>query len=650
MPFNIPKALSDFKKAINYKKGLLYFGVALLIIDVLSLSYFRILERFELVTLDFRYNVRLLFPQKVNPDIAIIEIGEDTLKSLGKWPLPRDYHASLIDVLNRFKARMIVFDILFCEPTAWDEVLVASTRDSGNVYYPFAFRLRENRKSGFLEAAGIDAPIVKDLEGAARGTGFINKMVDIDGKVRRVPILLRFNGRLYKSLAFKVACDYLGVDSEAGVFDRNGILFKHKRVPIDENGYTLLNFAGRWVETFAHYSYLDILASYKEVSEGKKPRMDLDKLAGKICFVGLTATGTQEMGPVPIQSAYPMLGIHANLFNMLTEDSYVVRPGRIVNLLILVLLSLVIIYLTRRFRPSIAFLISLAIILLLFMSAVMLFALSRIWIDIVCPSAILFGVYVVFTLKKYIAEVKAREKMQKELAVASSIQKCFLPAGIPSVPGLDIAADMKTAKEVGGDLYDFIKLDDNRLGVMIGDVSGKGIPAALFMAKVDTLFRVYSKNKEKPSRTIEMLNNEISSDERAGLFTTLVYAIFDTKDKRLLISDAGHLPAILLQGDRIERISIEDGMAIGIMENTVFSDRQIKLSGSDVIIFYTDGVSETRNAKGKEFGITALTSAVKRFRNLSAQGIVDAILNELRLFQGKAIQHDDTTIIAVKVS
>jgi len=649
MPFSVPGILANLKKTFRYKKVFLYFGLALLIVDVLSLSYFRILDRFELVTLDFRHSVRLLFPQKINPDIAIIEIGEDSLGFLGKWPLPRDYHASLIDVLRKSGARMIIFDILFCEPTDWDSVLAASAKKAGNVYFPFAFRLKERPVGGMFEAVNIDAPLIEDFKAASKGEGFINKVVDRDGKVRHIPLFARFGKNIYPSLAFEAACDYLEAGTAVSHFKNSRVSLKGSYVPLNEDGSVLINFAGRWESTFRHYSYLDVLVAQQELSEGKAPRVDLNSLKGKVCFVALTATGTQEIGAIPIQNNYPMVGVHANLFNMLTQGAYLSRLGRIGNLIILILLSLVIVMLIRRFKPYKAFFISIGIISLLFISAVLLFVFKGVWIDIACPALTLFGLYVSVTLSKYIGEVRAREKIQKELAVASSIQRCFLPEEVPSMAGLDIAASMKTAKEVGGDLYDFIKLGDTRLGVMIGDVSGKGIPAALFMAKVETLFKVYARSEGQPSRTLEMLNNEVARDERSGLFTTLAYAIFDVKLKTLFFSDAGHLPLLLIRGGDSEKLSMDDGMAIGVMDGINFSDRTVKLSTGDIVVFYTDGVSEARNIKGKELGVDRLIALVSQSRGLPAKGIIDLILDELRVFQGKALQHDDITVIVVKI-
>lgn len=635
----------------SIKKTILFLGAAALTLSILSISYFRIPDRFELVTLDFRYNLRLTLPQKINQDIALIEIGEDTLASLGRWPLPRDYHASLIDVLKKSGARMIIFDILFCEPTGWDGLLVKSAANAGNVYFPFAFRQNEKVRDGIQEAAGIDAPLLKELAGAAGGMGFINKTVDMDGKVRRAPFFIKYKDHYYPSMVFKVACDYMRLAADAVSYNDRGnfIILGNKKIFVDEEGAVLLNFAGRWADAFSHYSYVDILASYKELSAGKTPRIDLGALKGKVCFVGLTATGTQELGPIPIEKSYPMMGIHANVFNMLTEGLYPRRAPRAVNLAILCLLSMGLFFAIRRKRPFNACLISLGAILFLSALSIALFVFAGLWIDMVYPSMALLGLYLALTITRYISEIRVREKMQRELAVAASIQRCFLPEEVPSIEGLDIAVAMKTAKEVGGDLYDFVKLDDARLGIMIGDVSGKGVPAALFMARVETLFRVYSKMEGSAVDVVAKLNREVASDERSGLFTTLAYALFDIKNRRVLVADAGHLPLIFMHEGKIEKLASEDGMAIGIMEEATFGEKSVALSKGDIIIFYTDGVSEARDIKGNEFGSERLTKLINDSKGMPAQEIIGSILKDIRQFQGRAVQHDDITIIAVKI-
>ncbi len=642
------KAMRDSK---IYKNIFRSFIAAILVIDVLSISYFRILDRFELITLDFRYGLRLTPNKRVNPDIAIIEIGEDTLKTLGKWPLPRDYHASLIDVLSRLGARAVIFDILFCEPTGWDSLLVESAKKAGNCYFPFAFRIDNTGRGRIIEAQTIDDPLLTDLQAAAKGTGHINKLTDADGKTRRIPLFIKYRGRPYPSIAFKAACDYLGM-RRTPIPHKHGLYVKLKDnyVPLEEDGTFLLNFAGRWADTFKHYSYLDILAAYNEYAHGKKPRINLSSLKGKVCFVGLTATGTQELGPVPTESSYPMLGIHANLFNDLTQNIYLKRCGRSWNLALFIILAVLLLFLVRRLKPFLAFFAFIAVCLMFLISCSLVFAFYGLWIDMAYPTVMLFGIYLTITINKYISEIKGREKIQKELAVAASIQNCFLPDGIPEVEGLDVAVRMKTAKEVGGDLYDFVNLSAGRLGIMIGDVSGKGVPASLFMAKVETLFKVFSKSERSPSKVLSRLNNEIALDERSGLFTTLIYAIVDVKSSSLQFSDAGHLPIIVIRDGGHECLTSDDGMALGVMEGATFADKTVRLKKGDTVIFYTDGIPEARNIKGEEFGIERLVDILKGINHLSAEEMLGAVTDQVRRFQGKAFQHDDITLILVKFS
>jgi len=610
--------------------------IIVLFIAFLLISYFRLLDRLELITLDFRYALRPA--PAINEDIAFIEISEDSLKGLGRWPFPRDYHASLIDVLSQAGARMVIFDILFSESTAWDGVLAKSAEKSGRAYFPLAFRLPPEGKKAFLNATDIDGLLLEDLEDAAAGIGFINKLVDVDGKVRRVPVFIKFEDKIYSHLALKAACDYLN------------ILPKELNVPIDEKGATLVNFAGKWTDSFHHYSYVDILAAYHELKKGATPRMDLDELKGKVCFVGLTATGTHELGPVPLEKSYPMVGVHANLFNMVTEDAYLRRLNRVQNLTILIILAGLLFILIFGAKPMNALLIAAGAVFAVFIMAVSVFALGGIWIDVVCPSLTLFAVYLYVTLDKYISEIKKRLQIEKELAVASSIQQSFLPEETPKVEGLQITSRLTNAKQVGGDLYDFIKLDGNRLGVIIGDVSGKGMPAALFMAKVTSLFKVFAKSEPSPSQVLTKINEELASDYRSGLFVTLLYAIFDIDTKSLTFSSAGHLPLLVLpaKAGTIKDIDQEEGMAAGVMEDAEFTDTKVPLAKDDIVVMYTDGVTEAMDVKRREFGAEGLKKALNTARGLSAEATMEVMLKEVRRFQGKARQHDDITAIAIK--
>ncbi|MFH1848011.1 MAG: CHASE2 domain-containing protein [Candidatus Omnitrophota bacterium] len=632
------------------KNTFLFLAVLLLALFFLSVSYFRLFERLELIALDLRYNLRR--PPAASDDIVLIEIGEDSLSALGRWPFPRDYHASLIDVLKNLGARMVIFDILFSEPTAWDMALEDSADSYGRAYFPFALRLDDTKDPGVPSASGIDAPLLAGIERSAAGTGFINKLVDIDGKVRRVPLFIKYEGKLYPHMSLKAACDDMGIPMTAIDLSRPGYvrIGDRLRIPVDPGGNLLLNFAGKWGKVFEHYSYLDILAAYNDIRKGVKPRLDLEVLKNKVCFVGLTAAGTHELGPTPVEKLYPMMGIHANLFNNIRNNGYLRRLSRLWNLMFLIIISALFLRAILKVRPLSGLFLAAASVLAVFMISVGMFAVAGLWIDVVVPVLALFSIYSGTTLYRYLSEIRHRLQVERELAIAKSIQQSFLPEAPPRTKGLDIAATLITAREVGGDLYDFVEAD-KKTGVMVGDVSGKGVPAALFMARTMTLFKIFSKEGRSPAMVLKKINDELTGDYRSGLFVTLLYGLFDSAKKNFIFSNAGHLPAIIVRakGSGMEVIEHREGMAAGIMEEANFSDKTIELSRGDMVVLYTDGVTEAMDAKRREFGMDALKEALRSSGDGTSQDTLDRLLRAIRSFQGRADQHDDITAVVIRV-
>jgi adenylate cyclase len=454
------------KKSITLARN---FFIISAILIVLSPSYFRIFDNFELATLDLRYKLRPIQPQ--SEDVVIVEIAGDTLKKIGRWPFTRNWHAAIIDILSASGAKAIVFDVLFTEPSEHDQALVESTKKAGNVYYACTFDLLEKHKKGVIKAGKIDAFPLPDLQAGCRGFGFINFIPDSDGRTRRVPLKINYNGRDYSHLALRVAEDYLGKRIE----DIN--------IPVDERSLALVNFAGKWHETYKHYSYVDIIKSYSLLEKGQKGIVDLNGLRDRVCFIGLTATAAHDTMPIPQEEIYPGLGIHTNLFNSIVTQNFLRRAHRLTNLAILIFLGVVAGSVAVRARPVVSSVfIVLAIILLCFLSWG-LFVFANVWIDLFYPIIGLIIIYLTLIFYKYISERQKRQLIERELEVASKIQKSFLPQESPKLTEVTMIADMSPAKQIGGDLYDFVELQDNRVGVMVGDVSGKGVPAALYMAR-----------------------------------------------------------------------------------------------------------------------------------------------------------------------
>jgi len=464
---------------------------------------------------------------------VLVEIWDDALREFGAWPFDRHYHADLIKILGEFGAKAVAFDIFFVEPREGDEAVAEAAKKAGNVYFSEAC-YQPFFKDGKTQSKKVITPLLPSYREAARGVGHVNPKPDRDGKRRRIFPVIDVEGKKIHHLGFKIAMDQFGIREED----------LGKNIPLDDDRCFLVNYAGRWEKTFRHYSYYDLIAAYVEHASGLKPRIPLEALQGKICFVGLTSLGSHDTSPVPVQSVYPMLGMHANVLNSILERDFIRRVGRLLNLLLLIVPSLFILWVSKRCKPALAFLISLATALLFAAAVVFGFVRWGWWFDLFYPMLLFTVIFAVSVWIRAVSEIRKRELLESELKIAAEIQKSFLPASMPKIRGLDLAVHFKPAKAVGGDLYAFVLLSETKIGLMVGDVSGKGVPAALFMAKVASEFKFSAAESDDPSAVLASLNRSVASDSTGGLFVTLTYVIVDLEARVLCWSSAGHLPLI----------------------------------------------------------------------------------------------------------
>lgn len=641
---------SKFKKYI-----VLYAGVLLVFLSVISLSYFRLLDNYELETLDIRFRLRRPLP--IDKNIVIIEIGDDTIDKLGKWPISRQYHAALIGALTEAGVEAIVFDIFFSEESdeAADIKLSDAIKKSGRVYLPHIFNIVEEDTKDVPVADRIQEKIIEKFAKVTKGMGFINIIPDPDGKFRRVPLFIKYKDVLYPHVCFLVYANYAGLKgNEINIVPGKFIALGDKlNVPLNPDSTINVNFPGKWDDTFRHYSYIDIIDSHISrkfpAAIGRKPIVDLASLKGSVCFIGLTATATPDAHPSPMDPLYPGVGVHASLFNSLLIGKFIRRASRLANAVILILLCLITSLISKRARTLFSFFFVFLFVLGYMALATVLFFTEGLWLDIFCPVTVMMFFYLGTTFVKYIGETNKIEILERELSIAKKIQESFLPKESPKIQGMDIAAKMLTARQVGGDLYDFIPLGDRKLGIMIGDVSGKGVPAALYMAKVVSEFKSYA-GEELASQAILKLNEQLCREAGSGLFVTLSYAIFDTGTGFLSYSSGGHLPMIVVKKGVPEPrlVDLKEGTPLGLFSGA-FSEEKIKFEKGDIFILYTDGVTEAMDPKEEMFGQERLVELVKNNANLNAREMAGLIQNEVDKFEGKKKRHDDITVIAVKV-
>jgi sigma-B regulation protein RsbU (phosphoserine phosphatase) len=235
------------------------------------------------------------------------------------------------------------------------------------------------------------------------------------------------------------------------------------------------------------------------------------------------------------------------------------------------------------------------------------------------------------------------------MEVARDIQQSFLPKNGPSVERYDVHALNLSAKEVGGDFYDFIDLGGERSGLVIADVSGKGVPGAIYMALSRTVLRATSLKAPGPSAALAEANRLIAeTSESSGMFVTLFYAVLDRSARKLTYSNAGHNPPLLLRLDAFTELSGE-GIALGAMEGAVPEERELQLQEGDLVLFYTDGVTEANAPSGELYGEDRLKLAIRRLGSSSATDIVEGIKDDVLEFSKGVVQYDDITLMALKV-
>jgi len=258
-------------------------------------------------------------------------------------------------------------------------------------------------------------------------------------------------------------------------------------------------------------------------------------------------------------------------------------------------------------------------------------------------------------LKKNIEDLRRttaeKERYTRELEIAKEIQDNFLPETTPAIPGLDIAAVTIPAMEIGGDFYDFIPVEGYRHGFVVADVSGKGVSAALFMALSRTLIRASGQENPDPMMAIQKANRLIYDDGRSSMFVTVFYSVLDAPAMTFSYVNAGHNPPLLVRGDPPEIRTLGEGrcIALGVVPEVTMTCAALVLEPGDLIVMYTDGVTEAFNPQDEEFGEERLAEYLQKHRHSPAREIIDGLIDEIRGYCGSAPQSDDITLVILRV-
>lgn len=241
-----------------------------------------------------------------------------------------------------------------------------------------------------------------------------------------------------------------------------------------------------------------------------------------------------------------------------------------------------------------------------------------------------------------------RRRLEKELAIARDIQRSFLPSQAPRIPGFDLAGTSIAHDQVGGDYYDFITVSETRLGLAIADVSGKGIPAALLMAGFRMSLLAEIRNEFAIRAVMRKVNQLLHESTERDKFVTACYALLDWRNGVLTFANAGHNPPLLLRADGTAEALVEGGVALGVLEDTRYEERPIALREGDILVMYTDGVSEAEDEHNEQFGPERIEQIVRANPGHSARELTQDIVAAVLDWAGERGPNDDVTLLVVR--
>jgi sigma-B regulation protein RsbU (phosphoserine phosphatase) len=263
-------------------------------------------------------------------------------------------------------------------------------------------------------------------------------------------------------------------------------------------------------------------------------------------------------------------------------------------------------------------------------------------------------------ITKLIRENAEKARMEQEMLAAREIQQRLLPSGQLKVPGLAITAFCEPAREVAGDYFDFLTISPTRLGVLIADVSGKGLPAGLYMAQLKVLVQSLARTHPSPREFLKAVNRVVVDNIDSKSFITMSYGVIDLEARSMTLARAGHCPLIRVPGSapaglRRAELVAPDGLVLGLkiddgaMFDAMIQEVTIPLATEDLVVFFTDGISETMNESFDCYGESRLAKVLEQYAHLPFEQLRAFIFADLRSFAGAADQHDDMTMILLKV-
>jgi adenylate cyclase len=626
--------------------------------------------------------------------VRIVDIDERSLNEVGGWPWRREVLSSLVQRLSGMGARVVVFDMVFpdAERSPLDG-MPESLRRSAE-FKKFAEKLavtgtpdeqfartiqgsqvvlgviaKSQRTQRLPTVPGSLATIGQDVNGsvprfpgattnvvildnAASGVGAMNWFPEHDQILRRVPLFVRISDQLYPSLAAEAFRLYSRSKTIQVRFSQGrdmAVRIGDTVIPTDNDGQMWLWFSRR--DPKRTLSATDVLS-------GRVPRSEIES---RVVVIGTSAPGLLDLRATPLDPIIAGVEINAQAIEQLLSQRFLARPdyAKGMEIAVTVLAASLLALIVYWVGAMVAAIVGAASVVVCLAAVWLLFAKQGVLLDATHPILTVTATYVAGTGFLYYQTESERNRnrqtllaIAREMEAAAQIQRSFLPQ--PLLPAtdhpdsFDIFATMKPAKHVGGDFYDYFMIDQNRLAFAIGDVSGKGVPAALFMSVSRTVLRTLAFEGGTAGSTLTRTNEIIARDNAECMFVTLFYAVLHLDRGRIEFASAGHDNVHLLRRTEAPECIAHMGPAIGLIEGITYPTEIRDLASGDVMLLLTDGVTEAFDVGGRVYGTERVAAVLQCWQEKTARDLVEVLISDVARFAHRAEQSDDITCLAVQ--
>lgn len=644
-----------------------------------------------------------VFPRHAaSQPVKVVAIDERALAEVGQWPWPRATTAALVAAVNAQQPRAVGIDVLFAEADRYSgprlaaafpglgddarrallaqpsgDALLAQAMVAGPVVLGRAGIDRTAEQGLAPEAAPGDSvvagtappglprfdgllPTLPELASAASGHGLVSNTFD-DGLLRRMPLLAGVgDAAMMPALALAMlqqAATQPAITLEADGYELRRVKLDDLAIPVNGDGSFNLHFSPR--DGNRMISAADVLA-------GRIAPQDLE---GRFVLIGFTALALMDLVATPIGERMPGVEAHAQLIETLLDQHWLQRPPwlRTAELAALALGSVLLVLLVPALPPfgGVALWLGLGATGVGIGGAAFL---NHYLVDAASVVALwtaVFGGVLALTLqaaehqRRQLAatlqqEREAAARLEGELTAASRVQMGMLPtaADWPQDPRVELAASMVPARRVGGDLYDLISLDRQRLCFLIGDVSGKGLPASVFMALSKALMKsLVLRGQPSAADLLAAANREVARDNPEALFVTALAGYLDLDSGDLELASAGHEAPTLLPGDGgpPRLVDCAGGPPLCVIDDYAYQNVRFRLAAGDTLVLSTDGIQEAQDAAGALYGRERFAARLATCRPaLPVAELLAAIEDDVASFVGRAEVADDATLLIVR--